>query len=186
MKNSILGRQPARTIAALVAAAVVVPAMCLVVLGMPAEQALLIGAVALIITALVRFPPDGFDLEFPDPPDPVRDRGARREAFRLSWNVAGKRDQVGSTLIARLQQIAARRLADHDLELSNPRDADRIVELTDRTTYQLLTAAPGSVSTSRAFEHALNAVERLATLPPVTHHLYGATDVPTDVPKENG
>src|SRR5690606_28069869 len=86
------GDSPGRTIASLVLAGLVAPAICWVLLGMPPEQALFVAAVAVTVAALVRFPPDGYDIGFPEPPDPVRDRGARREAFRLSWNVAGRED----------------------------------------------------------------------------------------------
>lgn len=150
-----------RTVLTLVAAVVVLPAICWVLLGMPPLQAMLIGAVAAIIAALARFPPDGYDAGFPEPPTPVRDRGARREAFRLSWNVAGREDRVGSTLISRLQQIADRRLAAYGLELADPAHRERLIELLDQPTYRVLSLQPGGEASTRTFEHALLMVERL-------------------------
>ncbi len=158
----ILGDFPGRTIAALIISGVVVPAACWILLGMPPEQCLFVGAVGVAVAALVRFPPDGFDIGFPEPPAPVRDRGARREAFRLSWNVAGREDRVGSTLISRLQQVAARRLADHGLQLHDPADQDRVIAQLDRASYRLLTLPPGSDASTRTFNHTLAVVERLA------------------------
>lgn len=191
MKDLILGASPGKTITAAVVAGIVVPALCLLVLRMPAEQSLFLGAVALLAAAIVRFPPDGFDLEFPEPPAPVRDRGARREAFRLSWNVAGRQDQVGSTLVARLQQIAGRRLADHGLRLSRREDAEQIIALVGRPAYQVLRLPPGAVTTTRHFQHTLGAVEQLAGIPPAAHHPHLMPDQPdasqeSDVTKENG
>jgi hypothetical protein len=158
----IAGDAPGRTIAALIISGLVVPAACWVLLGMPGEQCLFIAAVGVAIAALVRFPPDGFDIGFPEPPDPVRDRGTRREAFRLSWNVAGRQDRVGSTLINRLQQVAARRLAEHGLDLTDPANRDRVIARLDPTSYRLLTLPPGSDASTRAFNHTLAVVERLA------------------------
>jgi len=163
-------RRNGRTVAALISTALVLPAFCWIILGMPPLQAMLIGAIAVIIAALVRFPPDGVELGFPEPPAPVRDRGARREAFRLSWNVAGREDRVGSTLITRLQQIADRRLNDHGLRVDDPKDRDRVIELVGPQTYRLLTLPPGSDATSRAFEHALDSVERLVDHEPAPRH----------------
>jgi hypothetical protein len=151
-----------RTIGILLAAIVVLPAVCWVLLGMPPLQAMLIGAVAVVVAALVLFPPDGYDAAFPAPPTPVRDRGARREAFRLSWNVAGREDRVGSTLIGRLQQIASRRLVEYGLALDEPGDRERLIELLDQPTYRVLTLQPGGEASTRAFEHALGMVERIS------------------------
>jgi hypothetical protein len=149
-------------IAALVLAAVAVPAVTWVVLGMPPQQALLLGAVGVVVAALVRFPPDGFDSGFPDPPAPVRDRGARREAFRLSWNVTGRNDLVGSTLVTRLQLIAEQRLSLHGLDLRDPVDRDRVIALIGDAPYRLLSRPPGAEARTRAFHQALSSVERLA------------------------
>lgn len=169
------GDSPGRTIASLVLAGLVAPAICWVLLGMPPEQALFVAAVAVTVAALVRFPPDGYDIGFPEPPDPVRDRGARREAFRLSWNVAGREDRVGATLINRLQQVAARRLVDHGLRLHHPADRDRVLALLDRTSCRVLTLPPGSDTSSRSFNHALTMVERLAELDRPAHHIIDPT-----------
>jgi hypothetical protein len=168
------GDAPGRTVAALIISGLVVPAACWVLLGMPEEQCLFIAAVGVVIAALVRFPPDGFDIGFPEPPDAVRDRGTRREAFRLSWNVAGREDRVGSTLINRLQQVAARRLAEHGLDLKDPAHRDRVIARLDPTSYRLLTLIPGSDASTRAFNHTLAAVERLGEpdrTPPQTAQL---------------
>jgi hypothetical protein len=153
------------TVGALIIAGVGIPAVCWVVLGMPPLQSLLLGAVAVIVAAMVRFPPDGYDAGFPEPPALVRDRGARREVFRLSWNVAGRDDRVGSTLVTRLQTIAERRLRARGLRLREPRDRDRVIKLVGEQPYRLLTQAPGSEARTRAFHHALEAVERLADEP---------------------
>src|SRR3954468_16035389 len=102
MTRRLTRRPTGKVIAALLATGVGVPALLWVVMGMPPLQATMLGAVAVTVAALALFPPDGFDIDFPDPPPPVRDRGARREVFRLSWNVAGREDRVGSTLIQRL------------------------------------------------------------------------------------
>lgn len=151
------------TIFALVLAAIAVPALCFFVLGMPLVQAFLLGAVAVVVAALVRFPPDGFDSGFPEPPAAVRDRGARREAFRLSWNVTGRNDRVGSTLVTRLQVIAEQRLAYyHGLQLHDPADRERVIRLVGAHAFQLLSRAPGAEARTRDFHHALAAVERLA------------------------
>ena len=174
-------RRTGRTIAALIIAAIAVPGFCWVILGMPPLQALLVGAVAVIIAGLIRFPPDSVDFGFPDPPTPVRDRGARREAFRLSWNVAGRQDRVGSTLITRLQQIGARRLNDLGLNVEQAGDRDRVIELVGPQTYRLLTLPPGSDAPSRLFEHALTAIERLVDHEPA--HKHGTT---WPAPKETG
>ncbi|SDT28320.1 hypothetical protein [Microlunatus soli] len=152
-----------RTVAVLVIAALVIPAIGWLILGLPPLQAMLIGALGAGVAALIRFPPDGYDASFPEPPAPIRDRGARREAFRLSWNVAGREDRVGSTLIARLQEIAARRLIDHGLRLDDPSDRDRVIALVGQQPYKILTLAPGGEATTRAFEHALAAVEGLGS-----------------------
>lgn len=160
----IMGASPGRTIAALIIPGLVIPALCWTLLGMPAQQSMLLGAVGLMVAALVRFPPDGFDIGFPEPPAPVRDRGARREAFRLSWNVAGRADRVGSTLITRLRQVAERRLADHGLRLADPADRDRVIALLDQASYRLLNLPPGSDASTRAFNHALAVVERVGEL----------------------
>jgi hypothetical protein len=166
-----------------------VPALCWVVLGMPPLQAMLLGAVAVTVAALALFPPDGFDIGFPEPPPPIRDRGARREVFRLSWNVAGREDRVGSTLISRLQAAAARRLALRGLRLHDPADRERVIALVGERPYRLLNLPPGSDAPARAFVHTLGVVERLADLPPDPHR---PTEVvvpdqpePASVPKEN-
>lgn len=158
-----------RSVILLVIGAVLLPAVCWLLLGMPPLQAMLVGAIAGIVAALVRFPPDGYDASFPDPPAPIRDRGARREAFRLSWNVAGREDRVGSTLIARLQEIATRRLAEHGLRLSDPADQDRVIALVGQQPFRILTLASGGAASTRAFEHALAAVEGLS-LSDTAHH----------------
>lgn len=151
------------TIFALLLAAIAVPALCFLVLGMPLVQALLLGAVAVVVAALIRFPPDGFDSGFPEPPAPVRDRGARREAFRLSWNVTGRNDRVGSTLVTRLQVIAEQRLAYYrGLELHDPGDRDEVIRLVGAQSFQLLSRPPGAEARTRDFHQALAAVERLA------------------------
>jgi len=151
------------TVFALLLAAIAVPALCFLVLGMPLVQALLLGGVAVVVAALVRFPPDGFDSSFPEPPAPVRDRGARREAFRLSWNVTGRNDRVGSTLVTRLQVIAEQRLAYYrGLQLHDPADRDRVIELLGAQSFHLLSRAPGAEARTRDFHQALAAVERLA------------------------
>jgi hypothetical protein len=166
-------RRRVGVIALLVCAGVLLPTVCWTLLGMPGLQAMLIGAVAVIVAGITRFPPDGYADEFPDPPTPERDRGARREVFRLSWNVAGRQDRVGSTLVGRLQQIARRRLADHDLRLDDPADRDRVIELLGARSYRMLTQPPGSEAGSGTFTTALAAVERLADVPTPTHHNYG-------------
>ncbi|GAB3912598.1 hypothetical protein GCM10011575_45750 [Microlunatus endophyticus] len=155
------GRSRGGTVAALIAAGLALPALCFFVLGMPILQALLIGAVAVVVAALVRFPPDGFDSGFPEPPAPIRDRGARREAFRLSWNVTGRNDRVGSTLVTRLQVIAEHRLAVRGLRLHDPADRDRVIGLVGAGAFQLLSRPPGSEARTRDFHQALAAVERL-------------------------
>ena len=165
--------------ATLIIAVVLLPALFWVVIGMPPLQAMLIGALAALVGAVVRFPPDGYDATFPAPPTPVRDRGARREAFRLSWNVAGREDRVGSTLIGRLQQIAEQRLAEHGLDLDDPADRDRVINLVGEQPYRILQLQPGGEATTRAFEHALAAVERLTD---VTHR--SGTRISSE--KENG
>lgn len=149
-------------IAALCLAGIAVPAVAWVVLGMPPLQSLLLGAVGIVVAALVRFPPDGFDSGFPEPPSPVRDRGARREAFRLSWNVTGRNDLVGSTLVTRLQQIAEQRLSLHGLDLRDPADRERVIALVGEGPYRLLSRPPGAEARTRAFHQALASVERLA------------------------
>lgn len=145
----------------LVLACIVVPALAWIVLGMPPLQSLLLGATAVVVAAMVLFPPDGYDSGFPDPPAPVRDRGARREAFRLSWNVTGRNDLVGSTLVTRLQVIAEHRLTTRGLGLREPTDRDRVIGLVGEQPYRLLTRPPGSEARTRDFHHALAAVERL-------------------------
>lgn len=159
-------RSRGRTIALLLVTVLVLPAIGWLVLGMPPLQAMLIGAIGGVIAALIRFPPDGYDAGFPEPPAPVRDRGARREAFRLSWNVAGREDRVGSTLIARLQEVAGRRLAEQGLRLDRPADRDRVIALVGQQPYRILTLLPGGEATTRAFEHALAAVEGLGSAEP--------------------
>lgn len=149
------------TIFALVLAGGAVPAVAWVVLGMPPLQSLLLGAVGVVAAALVRFPPDGFDSGFPEPPSPVRDRGARREAFRLSWNVTGRNDRVGSTLVTRLQIIAEQRLAARGLQLHEPADRDRVISLVGERPFHLLARPPGYEARTRDFLQALAAVERL-------------------------
>lgn len=149
------------TIFALVLAGVAVPAVAWVVLGMPPLQSLLLGAFGVLVAAMVRFPPDGFDSGFPDPPAPVRDRGARREAFRLSWNVTSRNDRVGSTLVTRLQLIAAQRLAARGLHLHEPGDRDRVIRLVGERPFHLLARPPGAEARTRDFQEALTAVERL-------------------------
>ncbi|QDP96235.1 hypothetical protein FOE78_10285 [Microlunatus elymi] len=160
-------RRHGRTVAVLIIAVLVIPAFCWLILGMPPLQAMLLAAVAVIVAAVVRFPPDGVDPGYPEPPEPVRDRGARREAFRLSWNVAGRQDRVGSTLITRLRQIAERRLADHGLRLDDPADQDQLIALIGAPPYRLLTQPPGSDAPTRSFLNALTAIERLADHEPV-------------------
>lgn len=157
------GRRTVRgTVFALVLAGIIVPALARLVLGMPLLQSLLLGAVAVVVAAVVRFPPDGFDSSFPEPPAPVRDRGARREAFRLSWNVTGRNDRVGSTLVTRLAVIAEQRLAFRGLQLHDPADRDRVIRLIGAQSFQLLSRPPGSEARTRDFHQALAAVERLA------------------------
>lgn len=172
------GRRTRSIIGGLIGGAVLLPAVCWVLLGMPPLQALLIGALACVAIGIIRFPPDGYGDDFPEPPTPERDRGARREVFRLSWNVAGRQDRVGSTLITRLQQIAGRRLADHGLRLDDPADRDRVIELVGAPSYRLLTLPPGSETGTRSFTAALSAVERLPALPPPVPHAYGHTTGP--------
>lgn len=150
------------TVFALILGGAAVPAVAWLVLGMPPLQSLLLGAVGVIVAAVVRFPPDGYDSGFPDPPALVRDRGARREAFRLSWNVAGRNDRVGSTLVTRLQLIAEQRLLGHGVELHEPADRDRAIGLIGEQPFRLLTKPPGSEARTRDFHQALTAVERLA------------------------
>lgn len=175
-----------RTIAILVIAVVVLPALGWVVFGMPPLQAMLIGAIAVVVAAMVRFPPDGYDTPFPEPPSPVRDRGARREAFRLSWNVAGREDRVGSTLIARLQEIAERRLSHHGLRLFEAADRERVVALVGGQAYRVLTLAPGGEASTRAFEHTLSTVEGLALPDPLesSDPTTSATSPPDPVTRE--
>jgi hypothetical protein len=169
--------RPGRTVAALVATGLGVPALLWVVMGMPPLQALMLGAVAVTVAALALVPPDGYDIDFPDPPPPVRDRGARREAFRLSWNVAGRDDRVGSTLIQRLHQAAARRLALRGLRLDEPADRDQVVALLGERCYRLLLLPPGTDASTRTFQQALGAVERLADLP-LDAYRHAAVPVP--------
>jgi hypothetical protein len=97
--------------------------------------------------------------------------------FRLSWNVAGRDDRVGSTLIQRLQQVAARRLALRGLSPDEPADREEIVALLGERTYRLLRLPPGSDAPTRAFQQALAAVERLADLPPDSNR-HAAVPVP--------
>jgi len=150
------------TIATLALAALAIPAVCLLVLGMPLVQAALLGAVAAVVAAVIRFPPDGFDSGFPEPPQPIRDRGARREAFRLSWNVTGRNDRVGSTLVTRLAVIAEQRLAQRGLQLHDPADRDEVIRLVGPQSFRLLSRPPGSEARTRDFHQALAAVEQLA------------------------
>lgn len=150
------------TVFALILAVIAVPAVARLVLGMPLLQSFLLAGVAVVIAAIARFPPDGFDSSFPEPPAPVRDRGARREAFRLSWNVTGRNDRVGSTLVTRLAVIAEQRLALRGLHLHDPADRERLVQLLGQQSFYLLSRPPGSEARTRDFHQALAAVERLA------------------------
>lgn len=150
-----------RTIALLAVTGIAVPALAAGILGMPAVQALMAGAIGVALVALWGRPPQAADITFPIEPKPQRNRGTRREAFQLSWSVAAGNDQVGAQLIIRIQRIAGCRLATQGLTLSDPADRDRIVSRVGERAYQTLATPPGLEISRREFQDALAAVENL-------------------------
>lgn len=156
-----------RTVAALGVTLVLVPLTCALVLGMPLPQAMLVAALAAGAAALLRYPPTGHDPDFPDPPAPIRNRGARREASWLAMNLSDQ-DGAGWAMLARLQEVAERRLAALGMSLGRPADQARIERLVGTRAYRVLTLAAGSEASSADFDVALTQVELLGPNPPPT------------------
>jgi hypothetical protein len=152
-------------IALLAVAGIGMPVLMAVVVGTPAVESLLVGAVCVGMVALWDRPPQAAATTFPAAPQLPRNRGTRRDAFQLSWSVTDGKHRVGAQVVNRLQRIAAQRLAASGLELGNPADRDRIVARIGGRAYQILATPPGLDTSGRDFLIALAAVENLGPVP---------------------
>ncbi|GAA2752955.1 hypothetical protein [Amnibacterium kyonggiense] len=131
------------------------------VLGLDGPHAITVGcgvfAVAFILLTQRSVVPPA-DLEPPDVDPPT---GGRRDLEQLAWSMVEHRDHIRGIAIARVRTVAARRLAEHGLDVERPEDDRAIAALLGADAWAVLRPDREKPVTPRAFDAALRAVERL-------------------------
>ncbi len=119
--------------------------------------------IALVVIALysLRGLVGGEDETWLPAPESAHNEGARREVARLSWGLQGSDDRVDRWSAQRLHALAARRAAEHGLDLNAPEDAAGCRQLLGSTTYDALSLDPNRLPRYPQFVAALDVVERL-------------------------
>ncbi|GAA3608577.1 hypothetical protein [Microlunatus ginsengisoli] len=129
-------------------------------IGLDLANASAIGLVVVAIyslRALVGGEPEGWPAE----PESARNEGTRREVARLSWGMQGSDDRVDRWSAQRLHGLAARRMAEHGLDLDSSDDAAECRRLLGATTFDALSLDPNRLPRYAQFVAALDVVERL-------------------------
>lgn len=129
------------------------------IVGFPWWQAATAGLLAAVLIGLRRLGADE------DEWWPVRHRegwadGARRDVARLSWSMQGFDAKVDSRTARRLSELAAGRLAERGLDLTNPADQPAIVALLGYPTHRVV-SQPDDPPPYPIFVHALADIEGL-------------------------
>lgn len=129
-------------------------------IGLDLANALAIAVIVVSLyslRALLGGEPDGWPAE----PETAHDEGTRREVARLSWGLQGQDDRVDRWSAQRLHGLAARRMADHGLDLDSRDDVAACRRLLGDATYTALSLDPNHLPRYAQFVAALEVVERL-------------------------
>ncbi|MGH9090003.1 MAG: hypothetical protein ACRDZR_01270 [Acidimicrobiales bacterium] len=87
--------------------------------------------------------------------------GSRSDVAELSWSLRGSHGRVGNSAMWRVQQLARRRLALHQLDLHDPADSRRIKQLIGRSAYTVLGRGDRRPPRLRSLLGCLDALEAL-------------------------
>ncbi|MGT2426544.1 hypothetical protein [Amnibacterium kyonggiense] len=131
------------------------------VLGLDGPHAIAVGCgvfalASILLTQRSVVPPADLEPHDADPPT-----GGRRDLEQLAWSMVEHRTRIRGIAIARVRTIAARRLAEHGLDVRRPEDGAAVAALLGADAWAVLHPERDRPVTPRAFEAALQAVERL-------------------------
>lgn len=165
-----------------VRAAVVRPVVVAVVigtvlwaLGMTTGSAVVVGlATATLVAVLQRV--DG--APEPRPARRVHEArdGARGEVLDLAWTMVGRDGRAGERALRRLREAAARRVARHGLDLTDPEQTDALTALLGTRALTTLTRRTHPLPTVGDVVHTLDVLERLGA---ARTHPAGTAAAPT-------
>jgi len=132
-------------------------------IGMDAGRATAVGIVALGLGIAWIVVPEQRSVRWPRPVHTARD-GARRDVVQLSWSLRTSLGRVQPGALARVRELARRRLAARSLALDDPADAAAIEQLIGAAAYAVLRPGDG-LPTLRSLLHCLDALDRLGAPP---------------------
>jgi len=125
--RTLLGRRR-RVGAALWTVSAVLAALVAWDLGLDVGHAVLLGALVAGAGTLQLTMPELETPELPEPAGYARD-GVRQEVASLTYAMRGEKGAVRESVVLRIRDLAARRLARHGLELDRQDDTERIEAL---------------------------------------------------------
>ena len=92
--------------------------------------------------------------------------GARNDVAQLSWSLRPSFGRVSNTALWRVQQLARRRLALHQLDIREPAQRRQIEQLIGRRAYALLVSDGRRPPHLRSLLHSLDALDGLGAIDP--------------------